>query len=71
MGTERETSDNGAYSCAEAVPLDEAAADIERLKLALVEITDPTLSPFEVRAVAAKALGWDGPTANSVKGETK
>lgn len=40
-------------------------AEIAKLRAALVEICDPTLSPFEMRAVAAGALGWDGPSRSS------
>jgi hypothetical protein len=40
----------------------EAADEIERLRVALENILDEGLSPFEVRAIAAGAIGWDGPT---------
>lgn len=48
-----------------AQTIERLIAKIERLKAALVEICDPTLSPFEMRAVAAGALEWGGPSRSS------
>jgi hypothetical protein len=59
MGTERETSDNGAYSCAEAVPL--TACEFERWLLAHRDDMDETFGKGAVRALLALRAMEAGP----------